>query len=384
MTFYIDETGNSGDVVVRSGKEMFGGQPVFALAAVGDSPGASDLGDAIRKLADEHGVAGAETEVKGGKIAKSRPAFVLALVCHLVEHGHPVLVELVDKGYHLATQIAQHFLLGAPTLAKGLDPHSVETWALSNRLAEVVYDHADRDLYELYSAAALSRSRADLHRFAVAYALWVNARFTAAQANDAPDVELLAEAMKWGFLTSTAFDTYRKKPDLSDEQVVEDFLPIPDTDNRGNRLAMHPHATSFLNLLARMNKVATELGRPDLTLVHDEQLQLAPVVTEHYEALTSGKFSFLDGRLSGSGLPFEENVRYEFSDDHDLRFADRQVLELASHPRAGGRHDRDRQPEPRGDEHQTRRHHRPTDGESPRPVRSRVQRARRFGHQNWK
>ena len=39
MTYYLDETGNSGDVVVRPGKKMFGGQPVFALAAVGESPG---------------------------------------------------------------------------------------------------------------------------------------------------------------------------------------------------------------------------------------------------------------------------------------------------------------------------------------------------------
>src|SRR5690606_601590 len=99
--------------------------------------------------------------------------------------------------------------------------------------------------------------------------------------------------------------------------IVEDFLPVPDTDNRGNRLAMHPHATSFLNLLARMNKVATDLGRPNLTLVHDEQLQLEPVVTMHYEALTSGAFEFLDGRLAGSGVPYEGNALYTFSDDHD-------------------------------------------------------------------
>ena len=322
MTFSLDETGNSGDVVVRPGKAMFGSQPVFALAAVGESPGAPDLGDAIRALIREHRVDGAETEVKGGKIAKSRPVFVLALVRHLAEHGHPVLVELVDKGYHLATQIAQHFLLGVPTLGGGLDPHSRETWVLSNRLAEAVYDHADRDLYELYSTAALSRSLDDFYRFAVAYALRFNASLAASDANGSPDLTALAEAVKYGYGASMAFDAYRKKPDLSDEQVVEDFLPLPDTDNRGNRLAMHPHATSFLNLLARMNRVATDLGSPDLILVHDEQLQLAPVITEHYQALTSGAFSFLDGRLSGSGLPYEGNVLYTFSDDHDLRFKD--------------------------------------------------------------
>src|SRR5690606_18810190 len=137
------------------------------------------------------------------------------------------------------------------TLGGGLDPHSIQTWALSNRLAEVVYDHADRDLYELYSTAALSRSSDDLRQFAVTYALWINARLAAAPATDTPDTAALAEAMTWGYGASRAFDAYVKQPDYSDEQIVEDFLPVPDTDNRGNRLAMHPHATSFLNLLAR-------------------------------------------------------------------------------------------------------------------------------------
>ncbi len=322
MTFYLDETGNSGDVVVRAGREMFGGQPVFALAAVGESPGAPDLGDAIRALVKEHHVDGAETELKGGKIVRSRPAFVLALIRHLVEHDHPIVVELVDKGYHLAVQIVQHFLLGVPTLGGGLDPHSVKTWALANRLAEVVYDHADRGTYELYSSAALSRSTGDLYRFAVAFALRFNASLAAADANHTSDKAALAEAVTYGYGASVAFDAFRKKSDFEDEQIVGDFLPLPDTDSRGNRLAMHSHATSFLNILARMNRVATDLGCPNLTLVHDEQLQLEPVVLQHHEALTSGVFSFLDGRLAGAGVPYEGNVLYTFSGDHDLRFED--------------------------------------------------------------
>jgi hypothetical protein len=128
--------------------------------------------------------------------------------------------------------------------------------------------------------------------------------------------------VKYGWAASRWLDDFLKEQSLSSEDVVSDFLPLPDADRRGNRIAVLPHASSLLNLLARMNRVTADLGSPDLNLVHDEQLQFEPTIEHHHQELSSGRFEFLDDELDSSGLPYAGYVRYGFSGEQRLHFLD--------------------------------------------------------------
>src|ERR1700684_1523746 len=88
--FYVDESGNSGDLVNAGSVFDFGQQPVFALVGIG-----IDDGDALAvefdRLRARHRIRG--REVKSSAL-KNKPGFITDLITHLREHGCPIFVEV--------------------------------------------------------------------------------------------------------------------------------------------------------------------------------------------------------------------------------------------------------------------------------------------------
>lgn len=62
MHFYMDESGNTGDIAATSNKLDFGGQPVFSLAAIG-IPNEESLGQALITLRRKHNVQATELKL---------------------------------------------------------------------------------------------------------------------------------------------------------------------------------------------------------------------------------------------------------------------------------------------------------------------------------
>ncbi len=107
MDFYIDESGNTGDLARTSAGLDFGGQVVFSLAAVGISD-ESSLNEELVALRKKHKVQA--TELKLSKILKRKPDFALDAIDLLVSNNFPFFVEVVDKKYLLAVSITNGFI----------------------------------------------------------------------------------------------------------------------------------------------------------------------------------------------------------------------------------------------------------------------------------
>jgi hypothetical protein len=107
--YYIDESGNAGDLARTDAGLSFGDQPIFSLAAVGidDDPA---LAAAVAHLKIQHRVA--LSELKASRL-HNRPAFIEDLVDLLNVRDAPVLVEVVEKRFMVAIHIVNHHLLTA-------------------------------------------------------------------------------------------------------------------------------------------------------------------------------------------------------------------------------------------------------------------------------
>lgn len=97
-TYYLDESGSSGDLVSAGESFDFARQPVFALACIGvhDMP---DLENEINRLKARHRV---QSEELKSTAVKYKPAFVTEMAAYLELKRLPVFIEVVDKRFFSA------------------------------------------------------------------------------------------------------------------------------------------------------------------------------------------------------------------------------------------------------------------------------------------
>ena len=310
MLFYLDESGNTGDVVLRPGKEPFGGQPTFVLAAVGKSPSDDAIARAIHALRKKHGIQ--MPELKGSKLVRNKPRFVREVVEFLVENEYPVVIEVVDKRFHLVMNLVSFFLLmPAEMLGRGAAAaHEARI------IANLIFEHFDEQVLEAYSKACLSRTIEDLDRFMRVFAKEANQKYAAATPLTDGWANLAAVNLR-GAGSTQAFFIMQKEGRESDE-IVDSFLPPPDYNKRGEILAMLPHVTAFSTMYTRINRLLDE--GDELELVHDEHAHFDDLIEDYHQALSSNAYAFLDEILKLHGE--EGKLKHTFGEGHVIRFCD--------------------------------------------------------------
>lgn len=294
-TFYLDESGHSGDAIKTGDRFDFKDQPFFVLAAVGleDEEAVSAK---LTELRQKHRLPVGELKAKS---LLSKPAFVGELVTWLCEQAFPIFVELVDKKYFIAVHIVNTQVL--PPSAGVAE--SLEVTFFRNQVADFIYEHAPDDVFESYVSACLAPS-AELVR----QSLQCQIDF-ASTAMPTATSSMVAEAMQKMCIESLD-DLEQMLTD--DSSAFQRFLPSPDKNKRNKLVWMLPNLTSFTSIYARINKYLD--GKiADVRLVHDVQLEYENILRD-----TKGLAETL-GR-SGS-LPEIPHANYQFSESSSLEFA---------------------------------------------------------------
>ncbi len=107
MDYFIDESGNTGDLARSDATSRLEISQSFSLAAVA-VPDELSLIAEIERLRVKHGIQG--NELKSSALT-DKPGFVLDIVRYLCAGGHPYFLEVVDKKYQLSCYITQGQLL---------------------------------------------------------------------------------------------------------------------------------------------------------------------------------------------------------------------------------------------------------------------------------
>ena len=257
-SYYIDESGSTGDAVHVGPNFTFGGQPVFTMACVG----IDDLGQLesyISTLRRKHKVQGKELKSKA-KSARS-PGFVQGIVQYLRDRNAPVFVEVVDKKYFISANIVNSLVMPACYSP----PETDVSRTIRQHSADFIYGCAPESLYDLFLLACRSPSHDSLmrvfgqmHSFA--------ATFTASN----PLSEFLKNNVK------DSIDGYQKMMGEESKAYLQ-FLPVPDFGKGGGQISMLPHISSFATIYARINRL--HQGDMDgVRLFHDEQNEFGEVI----------------------------------------------------------------------------------------------------------
>jgi hypothetical protein len=130
--FYVDESGNSGDLV-KAGKTFdFGQQPVFVLMGIGIDEDEA-LGAELERLRTRHRVKGRELK---SSTLKSKPGFVADLIAYLEQRSCPIFAEVVDKRFFICATMVNHFVI--PPVADDFERRP-DVIRMKNDVAEYLY-----------------------------------------------------------------------------------------------------------------------------------------------------------------------------------------------------------------------------------------------------
>lgn len=259
--FYIDESGNTGDLCKVGAHPSFGGQRMFSLACVGIDD-IEALAYEVERLKSKHKLQG--TELKSTK-TKAKPRFVSDLARYLHAREWPVFIELVDKHYLVMASIVERLV----TLhLSGTEP-SRGALFVKNAMADYIALHAPDDLGPLYAKACETQNRPDCRRVFQRLIWWSH--------RSQRDRDIAAGIER---STRTSLKLFEK---LHPYEAVRSVLPIPDRSKRDGTIWLLPNISSFTTIYGRINRhLDGDIG--DVTFVHDEQVHFDEI-TEVNKAL---------------------------------------------------------------------------------------------------
>jgi len=304
MKFFIDESGNTGDLI-HSGPDLgFDSQPVFTLAAVGidNQEAASAL---IARLREKHRLPPGELK---SSILKTKTGFLVDVVAGVLELQLPFFIELVDKRYLICANIASTQLV----------PPGAEDSGLLQRArlgtADFLYDCAPVSLLQAY----LDACRADTYEA-------VEASLAAYASADFLKLPRHANLATWvpRMATEVVLPQLRKHQ-AADSRAYRKYLPLPDINKRDRLVWMLPNLSSLTNAYARINRFR---GRrlKGVQLIHDEQSHFDKILADAKAAAEALQALARQMPTPFSDYEFDEQAELLFgvSDDHvGLQIAD--------------------------------------------------------------
>lgn len=299
ISFFIDESGHSGDAVNSGAAYNFVDQPYFVLASVGIEDEAM-LVQQIDTLRTTHRMPVGELRSKS---LQSRPAFVSDLLNFVCDKKLPFFIEVVDKRFFVCTHIVNSQLL--PAVLGFRD--SPEMHFLKNHLVDFLYNEITDHVLDKFVAACMEPSD---HSLMSAFESQLLFSAGISVASDAQDIRYCMHYMVNDAME--AFGKMRKK----DPKAHLKFLPSPDLNKRGKQVWMLPNLSSFTNIYARINLFRK--GRlTGVRLVHDEQFELENIILDSKRTAESIKDAKIKPFTPHSDYLFSESASLEFVQSHE-------------------------------------------------------------------
>lgn len=295
VAYYIDESGNTGDLTT-AGIETYGfEQRMFTLAAVG-----CDLDDAFMErfkvLRTAHRIQSPEVK---SRQAYERPQFLSGLLDLLEERGCPIFIEAVDKHYFVIASIMDRIVV---PYVGACDVQPRTLW-MKGVMADHMAIYGPPELALAFIACCQSRDYVEVRDFYKQIIRW-------AQTSRLP-TEGVADAFVR--FTRESLKDFRKLPKT---KAVESALPIPDTSPKGKLLWVLPNLTSFTHIYARINRFL-EKQVSGVTLFHDEQLQFGDVLHQNKGLMESFTAQDMKLPLKTADFEFSVSAKLEFLRSHD-------------------------------------------------------------------
>jgi len=288
--YYLDESGNTGDLTLAMPKFDFEGQPFFILSCFGYDD-QSKLENEVSRLKVLYNVQGPELKFKS---IRTKPKFMCDLLDFLEVADSPILIEATDKRYSICTIIIETLIMPSICAADW----SEEARFIKNHFSERLYSSLPNEVLTAFCHACHNRTKECLGDAFHAILDW---------AESMPSDDVMTGLLM--FLRDTKSDF--EDIDGNDAEALKRFLPIPDATRHGKPIHILPHVFSLLHIYGRLNR-QTKGRLSDIILYHDEQVQFD-------QALRDG-MALAESKIS-ENLPLQPQADFTFVESAKLNFS---------------------------------------------------------------
>jgi len=273
MKYYIDESGNTGDLIMTEENLNFSSQEYFTLACIGlEDEKLIDLENYIKKLKKKYKIQ--NKELKFGKmkhIFGKKIGFILELLKYIEENTN-ILIEIVDKKYIIATNIV-NCLVSPPYYQpkKNIE----EEKQLHLILAQWIYQYIPNEFFIDFSNISRTPSEEGLDK------LFQNLL----KIIEGIDSEISNFMLENVIESIDDYELTKKEVEKNKNmrEAYTYFLPLPDYNKRGELIGVLPHIASFTNLHARLNYLhGGKLS--DITIIHDNHAHFDEIIKEYHQS----------------------------------------------------------------------------------------------------
>jgi hypothetical protein len=293
--YYIDESGNTGDLSAVKADAYFSEQRMFALAAFGCSLDNEFTND-FRVLKTAHRVQGLDVK---SKQMYGKPRFIIDLLDLLEAHRSPIFIEIVDKHYFIITNIIERMVV--PYVGE-CDYRPDALW-MKGVMADYMALHAPPNLAQAFALCCQSRDHTEIRDLYKRIIRW-------AEESTTPPTDI-AEGI--AHFARDSLKDFRKLPK---GKAVDRALPIPDENPAGKLVWALPNLTSFIHIYARINRFARK-QIAGVTIFHDEQLQFGDIFLHNKKLAEELVHLHLKLPSTLADFEFAEAADVQFLRSHD-------------------------------------------------------------------
>jgi len=312
MTIYMDESGNSGDVIATiESIGDFHGQPYFTLAGVGlDIKKEARVVSDIEILKKKYGYTG---ELKSSKNID----FLLDLLNLLYKENCPIFVELMDKKCFIATRITHTILFTTSEL-----PKTKEIFEYARQVTEMVYHHLSDTIFEEYCKVAKNPDNDSFLNLINS----LEDELKGWRQNE--ETQIIADTLLFCCRQVLIDFNWCLIRNDSPKPAYWYFIPPPDYDKKNRIIAFLPHVTAASNIFARMEKYRIDNKIDSILIIHDEQKQFEGIIEDTLNSMKQLPSDAVDSSWLEEKGTFNISSKINLTFDDSKKFTMIQVADV--------------------------------------------------------
>lgn len=278
MKIYIDESGNSGDLIQRKIDLTFSNQNIFTLSAVKipEDVYSKMENEFIPELKKKYKIQG--SEIKSSDLFDKKPKVILEIVNFIKDNNIDYFIEITDKKYYICNSIVIHQVIPPYFI-----PREKESGGEYPVLREIYMDTLIRNIgkpeYQCFFNACKNINEESL----------LNSfnglkEFFSLKVKEEKDLYL--KNIYQGIVNHVDMsieDYFDIKEKEGLEYAVRKFIPIPDENKKGKLTYLLPQISSLTNLIARINYFNG--GLEDIHFMHDQQVHFDNILSYNVQQM---------------------------------------------------------------------------------------------------
>ena len=292
--FYIDESGNTGDIFCNDFYAKLSDQPHYVSVAIGiDSERKVGLETSLKEIFSKYTKTGKEIKCKD--FYKKRPTLIQESIDFILKNDLPFFIDTVDKKYCINTTMCNHYLFN-PCSLKEFDKEQHQ------KVADFLTKYMDENYYQDFNNFLLEPNDSNLIELFQLF-------------KDAMDRNIKGLLNKNYLIKQLEKNKnlYLSLKDKYNEKSLGWFTPIPDYTKNGNKIILLPNLSTLAHLVARVNYF---YNLENVQFIHDTQNDFDDIYSQLITSLSDkNKLDVMETPYANFYTDTISDVRYCNSED---------------------------------------------------------------------